>query len=84
MLAAVDAAFDEDGEAEPKDSTLIPPPITVTRLRTVCAQAAHELQKRPSRFPKLALVGHQSLGDLVLELRNCGCGSTLAKEVKGR
>lgn len=47
-----------------------------------CPQEVHEQRKRESQFPRLAYVGIQKLGDIELELRNCECGSTLAREVR--
>jgi len=80
VLAKVDAAMAADALPERADSES-PPPVTQTRIRA-CTQADHERRKRESQFPKLSFVGIQDLGGVLLELRNCPCGSTLAKEAK--
>lgn len=54
----------------------------MSAANTVCPSEAHARLKTDSQFPKLAYVGVQVLGDVVLELRNCSCGSTLCREVK--
>jgi hypothetical protein len=49
-----------------------------------CSKESHEATTRdPARWAELPKVGVQELGDggPDLELRNCGCGSTLSVEV---
>jgi len=56
-------------------------------LRIACTTADHEAMKRDWRWEFLVPIGVQHIdadGDepaITLDLRNCWCGSTLAKEV---
>jgi len=52
--------------------------------QSVCEQAVHDAIKASERaFAACRFIGFQrGVGGEELELRNCHCGSTLAKEVK--
>lgn len=47
-----------------------------------CSPSGHEeLKRSDSEFPKLPHIGTAPLGDVILEYRNCVCGSTLVRVV---
>jgi len=54
---------------------------TETTAKQVCSPEVHEQLKLPAAWNQLKFVGVADLGGMLIEHRNCECGSTLCVEV---